>query len=96
LKTRLSAAQVGEIRNLLNRWDPAGVRQPGEDGPAGHYDSCLPWIVSLVQGGGSVVDLTDHLSDLRTDTMGLPADRARDREIAQAIVALTEESWTPR
>jgi hypothetical protein len=89
LKTLLSAARVGAIRDLLNRWDPAGVRAQ-EGGPADHYDSCLPWIVSLVQGGSSLADLTDHLSDLRTETMGLQADRARDREIAQAILALAQ------
>jgi hypothetical protein len=47
--------------------------------------------VSQIQGGSSVGDLADHLGDLRTETMRLPADPARDREIAQAIVALAKD-----
>jgi hypothetical protein len=85
----LSSAQVAEIRKLLNRWDPAGLR-PDDGGPADHYDSHLPWIVLQVQGGSSAADLCDHLGELRTETMRLPPDRARDREIAEAIVALAK------
>jgi len=85
----LSSAQVAEIRKLLNRWDPAGLR-PDDGGPADHYDSHLPWIVLQVQGGSSATDLCDHLGDLRTETMRLPPDRARDREIAEAILAVAQ------
>lgn len=87
MKVLLSASQVREIRNLLNRWDPIGVRGEG-DGPEDQYDSYLPLIVSLVQGSCSVLDLTDHLDNLRTETMELDADRNADRAIAEAILAL--------
>jgi hypothetical protein len=55
-------------------------------GPADEYDSYAPHIVSLIEGGGSMDQLLTHLSHLRTETMGMPANSELDKEAAEEIV----------
>ena len=70
---------------ILRRWDPIGVR-PGEFAPADEYDSYAPHIVSLVVGGCSIAQLSQHLEDLRIRTIGVEANGERDGETAAEIV----------
>ena len=68
----------------------AGIESFSNKKPKGHelkllrdeYDSYAPHIVSLVQQGSSEKQLTNHLEELRTLTIGVGKDRGRDKEIA--------------
>jgi hypothetical protein len=83
--------QIGKVEAVLRRWDPIGVL-PGKVAPADEYDSYAPHIVSLVQRGGSVEQLVAHLSHLRTQTMGMPANPELDSKAAKEIVCAIASS----
>jgi hypothetical protein len=78
-------AHIHTVEAILRRWDPIEVR-PGEFAPADEYDSYAPHIVSMVIGGCSIGQLSQHLEHLRTRTMGVEANRKRDLRIAIDIV----------
>jgi len=87
-------ADIDGIRRFLREWDPIGVIPAlMEDGlPPAEYDSYADGVYTLLSEGGDVASLISHLMKLRTETMELPADLDRDREIAQRIV----EWWKAR
>jgi hypothetical protein len=87
-------ADLEAIRRYLREWDPIGVIPAQMDyglEPA-EYDSYAGGIYSLLSGGSDVDRLAAHLMKIRTETMELPADSERDREIAQRIF----EWWKAR
>ena len=84
-RKRRAMAKVRIVEEILRRWDPIGV-MPGEAAPSDEYDGYAPHIVSLVQQGCSDVQLTKHLEQLRTNTIGVGQDRRLDKEIANEIV----------
>jgi hypothetical protein len=86
-KKRKSKAveQIHAVEAILRRWDPIGVR-PGEFAPADEYDSYAPHIVTMVIGGCTIAQLSQHLGHLRTHTIGVEANRKRDLRIAIDIV----------
>ena len=77
--------QVRVIEEILRRWDPIGVH-PGEIAPADEYDSYAPHIVALVNQRCSVKDLARHLESVRTQTIGVGRDYAKDRKIALELI----------
>jgi hypothetical protein len=79
------------VEAVLRRWDPIDVL-PGDVAPADEYDSYAPGVVSMLAGGCSVAELAIHLERIRTETMGLGADRRRDTAFAEELVA----SWRAR
>jgi hypothetical protein len=86
-KKRKSQAleQIHAVEAILRRWDPIGVR-PGEFAPADEYDSYAPHIVTMVIGGCTITQLSQHLGQLRTHIIGVEANRKRDLRIAIDIV----------
>lgn len=82
---------VHQVEAALRRWDPIGV-MVGEGSPEDEYDSYAPHIVSLLSAGASAEELAAHLEHVRTVTIGLPADRAKDLKCAQEIL----RSWRSR
>jgi len=84
-RKRQALTQVHAVQEILRRWDPIGVC-PGEFAPADEYDSYAPHIVSMVIGGCSIAQLSQHLEYLRTHTIGVEANRKRDLRIAIDIV----------
>ncbi len=78
-------AAVHHVEEVLQRWDPIGVT-PGEFAPSDEYDSYAPHIVSLLSAGASATELSAHLEQIRTVTIGLPADRSRDTKCAEELV----------
>jgi hypothetical protein len=84
-RKRQALAHVHAVEAILRRWDPIGVR-PGEFAPADEYDSYAPHIVTMVIGGCTIAQLSQHLEHLRTRTIGVEANRKRDLRIAIDIV----------
>jgi hypothetical protein len=82
---RQALAHIHAVEAILRQWDSIGVRS-GEFAPADEYDGYAPHIVSMVIGGCSIAQLTQHLEHLRTCTMGVQANRKRDLRIAIDIV----------
>ena len=82
---RQALEYIHAVEAILRRWDPIGVR-PGEFAPADEYASYAPHIVTIVIGGCSVAQLSQHLEHLRTHTIGVEANRKRDLRIAIDIV----------
>ena len=77
--------RVSRVQEILRRWDPIGVR-PGALAPADEYDSYAMHIVSMVAHGCSRGQLRDHLGTVRTDTIGVGANRKVDWTIAGEIL----------
>jgi hypothetical protein len=82
---RQALAHIHTVEAILRRWDPIGVR-PGEFAPADEYDDYAPHIVSMVIGGCTIAQLSQHLGHIRTHTIGVEANRKRDLRIAIDIV----------
>lgn len=82
---------VHHVEAVLRRWDPIGVK-PGECAPADEYDAYAPHLVSMLSNGASAVELRAHLDHIRTGTIGLPADPARDAQCVDELV----DWWTKR
>jgi len=79
------------VKAVLRRWDPIGVLPDIEDSPAfAEYDSYAPKLVSMLIRGRSVEQIAAHLDHIRRDRMGLPANSARDLQVAKDLV----ESWS--
>ena len=88
-RQRQIAAQVREVEAILRQWDPIGV-SPGAGAPLDEYDNYAPHIVSMVASGCSHADLSNHLHDLRTATIGVGENRSRDSEVAHQILSSFE------
>ncbi len=78
-------SKIRAVEEILRRWDPIGVF-PGDFAPADEYDDYAPHIVSLVAQGTSIEQLAEHLENLRTQTIGVEANRDHDRTIAKEII----------
>ena len=78
-------SQIRSVEAELRTWDPI-ASFCGEASPADEYESYAPHIVSLVHGGCSIEQLAEHLSQLRTEAMGLPDSAGLDRMAAEKII----------
>ncbi len=85
-------ARIRTVETLLRQWDPIGV-PPGEAGPKDEYDSYAPHIVSLVQSGCTVSELTAHLSHLRMEVIGLPKNEESDQHAAEGIINALQKQF---
>jgi len=77
--------QVRLVEGILRRWDPIGV-EPGTMAPADEYDSYAPHVVSMVNAGCTVDDLSAHLEQLALSTMGVDSNPVRSRKFAAEIL----------
>jgi hypothetical protein len=69
-----------ELRLILwAAWDPIGGV------PRDEYENYAPQIGSLLRAGGSPEDVFALLRKIRTETMSLPPDEERDREVAEKL-----------
>jgi len=59
--------RVNEVLHYI--WDPIGVR--GEPRARDEYDSYVPEIYSLLQGGAAAEQIAAHLDEIATERMGL-------------------------
>ena len=84
---RAAMRQVRAVQTILRRWDPIGVGPGTGDWPDNEYDGYAAHIVSLVAQGCSADELTNHLTQLRRDTIGVGGDVGSDAAIADEILA---------
>jgi hypothetical protein len=84
-RKREAMARVRIVGEVLRRWDPIGIR-PGEFGPADEYDDYAPHIVTMVDRGCSLDELTGHLERIRTAAMGLEDGPENDARFAREIL----------
>lgn len=85
-----SALRLADVQAVLwEAWDPIGVNQ--SRAAHGEYDRYAPQILSLLQNGATLLELTQHLSQLATVNMGLPANRAHDEDAARLLLGLRTE-----
>lgn len=69
-----------ELRLILwAAWDPIG-RVPRDE-----YHAYAPPLASLLRQGATVDEVAAFLARTRTETMGLPANPEKDREVASTI-----------
>lgn len=75
-----------EIRRVLMQvWDPIGVKH--EPNAQDEYDSYVGGIFDLLAGGVSDDGISDHLWNIVTERMGLPAKK---EDMKETIVALRQ------
>jgi hypothetical protein len=89
LKQQMPTADLRRVEAFLREWDPIGVieDQLAVGYPPTEYDRYAPEVYALLLRGCSLEHLTDYLSLVRTDVMGLGASIAEDRRVAERILA---------
>lgn len=76
----------GELRYLLNRWDPIGIYDAATDYPPDEYDCMIAPLLARLLGGAGVGELSEYLWWDLTDHFGLdPAGRDTDGFASQLI-----------
>ena len=81
---------VHVVQEILRRWDPIGIL-PAEFAPRDEYDGYAHPIVSMVMRGCSAMELAVHLSNIRTECMGIEPDPERDAAVAVEIITALHE-----
>lgn len=85
------------VKKSLRHWDPIGVIDLLiEDGlPPNEYDPYAPEILRMVENGKNAIGIANHLSGLRSDSMGLGPKQASEQEqwISQKLVEWRENSY---
>lgn len=75
----------GELRDLLNEWDPIGVSEaPGW--PSDEYDCLLP-ILGWLRNGMTEADLARRIEAELVDHFGLDPAPSHPEEFAQRVFA---------
>jgi hypothetical protein len=69
---------------LWEKWDPIGVNDTPE--ARDEYQSYLPNIFSLALNGGDVTEITDALSAIEQERMGLHGNSSKSNEVAIKIL----------
>jgi hypothetical protein len=81
-----------EIRHvLMDVWDPIGVK--GEPNAADEYDGYLGGVYERLTDGASDERIEDHLWQIVTDRMGLPA--AKKSDMTATVKALRQIQLPP-
>ena len=73
-------------RVLIKDWDPIGVRSVPQ--AQDEYDGYAGSIVKMLAAGATVSDLSKHLLEIETKSMGLAGHRERAFAAAQKLCAL--------
>jgi hypothetical protein len=75
-------------RVLIAEWNPIGCGVPDDE-----YDSYIPAIYRLMQGGrAGVVGLASHLEKIEIHSMGLQANPERNRRVAILLLELMRQA----
>jgi hypothetical protein len=89
-----AARDIRAVEAILRRWDPINV-EPGRVAPSDEYDSYAPHIVSMVESGCTVAELTAHLECLCVETMGLKPRSSASQAYSSKFAALILETLRP-
>jgi hypothetical protein len=73
--------RVSEVLYYL--WDPIGVSLAPE--ARGEYESYVPQVFAVLERSEGTQELSDLLSKIRTETMGLPENKKKDINTAQLL-----------
>jgi hypothetical protein len=75
-----------ELRALLNEWDPIGIYDPLTDFPPDEYDCMEGPLMSRLQRGDSVDQITAYLTTELAEHFGLDPAPSRPQDFAQRLV----------
>lgn len=75
------------IARALREWDPIGVFVSVSDWPQDEYESYVPLILDALEGGAGVDAISDLLSTVKVDYIGLSPDPDEDARIAKKLHA---------
>ena len=81
-------SRLKEVEHILRRWDPIGVISDpeGAKGPLDEYDSYAPGALKCLESGGDLTALTDYLSIIATERMGLDDNPELHRRFARELL----------
>lgn len=70
-------------RILMSDWDPIGI----QDAPQARdeYDDYARQITRRLADGASTTDVSSHLLEIETNTLGLPGNRRRAAAVARKL-----------
>jgi hypothetical protein len=77
----------GELRQLLNRWDPIGVYDEERDWPSDEYDCMIDPLLGRLSRGDSRADLSEYLWREIEDHFGLDPTFAGTGAFADRLLA---------
>lgn len=87
-------AGAQELREMLNEWDPIGLKGFGHD-PGDEYDTYRGWIFATLAEGGRETEVWRTL-DRALGYMALGSAREREEVLAMRIVRWWRESSPDR
>lgn len=82
-----------KVKNILwEKWDPIGVYEPNAAW-SDEYDSYVPYIYSLAVEGATQQQISNALTQIASDTIGLTAQMGNEHDfsIAGILVAAKNE-----
>jgi hypothetical protein len=83
---RLSDLQ-GELRYLLNHWDPIGVYDEALDFPPDEYDCMIGPLLSRLDQGQAIAEISEYLWFELEDHFGLDPTPYDSDRFASTVVA---------
>ena len=76
---------AGELRALLNDWDPIGVMEE-PDWPANEYEQLIPALRERLDAGATAGELEVFLEAHVRDHIGIEPDVDRESRLAEQLV----------
>jgi hypothetical protein len=87
VREHLTVKREGDgLRALLNQWDPIGIYDPLTDFPPDQYDCMERPLMSRLQRGDSVDQITAYLTTELAEHFGLDPAPTRPHDFAQRLV----------
>jgi hypothetical protein len=90
LSKEQSRARWGELRELLNEWDPIGVMP---DGPRDEYDCLAGPVLRMLEGGASHGQIADFLRSEIAEHFGLSPQHYDFGSVARGLRRWFHERW---
>ena len=89
LKARKQELRTRIDEILFYKWDPIGFSDG--NGPRDEYSMYVDEVLEMMIKGASAEKLSNHLSLLCTNTIGLIGDRNIDKSVAELIYAIVHD-----
>lgn len=91
LKSQLDMLRTRVDEILFYKWDPIGFSDGNS--PRDEYSMYVDEVLKMTLEGATVEKLSNHLSLLCTNTIGLIGDRAVDKAVAGLIYAIVHDEF---